>query len=249
MGWQATGWAFKSPIENSGCKFVLVALAERAGNEDDDCRTWHCRPSIPTIAKYTAQGYRTIQRHLDWLDARGFLTRERRVQSKGKLGSFKFALNPQGVPDGQWPKKTDDHASNGQTEPVIGTGHMDVMIRAPDPFDQWWAVYPRKMAKVAARKAWTKVPAALAKSELTLADLMDRTRAFADHVVDKDQEHIAHPATWLNGERWNDELPDRSQTDGKPRTTDRGAAQHDARIANMLAGAEQALGRHRRWRL
>jgi hypothetical protein len=93
MGWQATGWAFNSPIENSGAKFVLVALAERAGNEDDDAVTWTCFPSIETIAKYTAQGYRTIQRHLDWLESEGYITRRRRVVAAGRLGGFDFTLH------------------------------------------------------------------------------------------------------------------------------------------------------------
>lgn len=128
MSWQATGWAFKAPIANPGMKFVLVALAERATSEDDDPEFWTCFPSIETIAKYTAQGYRTIQRHLDALEADGWITRERRTISKGKKGSYDFKLWRLGplrdnLAGGQ--KERDPPANpdaepveNGRTEPV-----------------------------------------------------------------------------------------------------------------------------------
>lgn len=128
MSWQATGWAFRAPITNPGMKFVLVALAERATSEDDDPEFWTCYPSIETIAKYTAQGYRTIQRHLDALEAEGWITRTRRVISKGKLGAYDYKLwrlgafsaKMAGGQNEQEPPAKDDEksVSNGRTEPT-----------------------------------------------------------------------------------------------------------------------------------
>jgi len=250
MGWQATGWAFNSPIENPGCKFVLVALAERAGNEDDGKRAWKCHPSIETIQIYTSQGYRTVQRHLDWLEAKGFLSRVRRHIEKDRRGAYDFTLNPHECQNGQWPIEEEKGAESGHTEPVKGTNQGSGPVSASDPFEEWWAIYPRKTAKKAARHAWTKVHKPLAKQKLTLADLMDRTRTFAASVVDREPDKIPHGSTWLNGERWTDELPARSQTDG--RTTnrlDRAADQHTARVEAMLSGGVEAINRRRRWTL
>lgn len=254
MGWQATGWAFKAPIENSGCKFVLVALAERAGNEDDE-KMWYCHPSIQTIGKYTAQGYRTIQRHLDWLEANGYISRRQRMQSKGKKGAYDYTLNPHQWENGyfgRWPDGAPEGAEIGQTEPVNGTSQDIVGAREPeaDPFETWWVHYPRKVAKAAAVAAF---PAALLKFKCAtpLATLIEATIRFAEEVKGRPVEKIPHPATWLNAERWSDE-PGSNGSHADERTAnglDRGAAQHGARVESMLAGAAQALNARRRWTL
>lgn len=71
-------------------------------------------------------------------------------------------------------------------------------------FDDWYARYPRKVAKGAARKAFASV---LKHRKVTLAELLAATDEFASSVVDKDPEYIPHPATWLNSERWADHRP------------------------------------------
>lgn len=43
MGLDAIRWAFKTPIQNPGAQFVLVALAEHARDEGEG---WTCFPSI-----------------------------------------------------------------------------------------------------------------------------------------------------------------------------------------------------------
>ena len=71
-----------------------------------------------------------------------------------------------------------------------------------DGFDAFWAEVPRKAGKGQALKAYR---AALKKAdaEIILQGMID----YAASVQGKDAQYIAHPATWLNGERWQDELP------------------------------------------
>lgn len=69
-------------------------------------------------------------------------------------------------------------------------------------FDEFWALYPRKIAKAVARKAWAK---------LTPENQLAAARAVHNHVEywsskETELEFIPHPATWLNQERWEDEL-------------------------------------------
>ena len=69
-------------------------------------------------------------------------------------------------------------------------------------FDEFWAAYPRKVAKAVARKAF---------SRLTEQQQLDACKAIANHVSywkikETELEFIPHPSTWLNGERWEDEL-------------------------------------------
>lgn len=69
----------------------------------------------------------------------------------------------------------------------------------PDPFDAFWSAYPRKLAKPTARKAWTKATKKATPEEITAA-----ARLYARSVAGKDPTYVAHAATWLNAERWND---------------------------------------------
>lgn len=67
-------------------------------------------------------------------------------------------------------------------------------------FAEFWAVYPRKKAKGAAERAWAK-----AVKLVDPAELMARLRAQIPVMMLKPQ-FIPHPATWLNGKRWEDEI-------------------------------------------
>ena len=69
-------------------------------------------------------------------------------------------------------------------------------------FDQFWAAYPRKVGKLAARKAYEKA------LKLTDADsLLKGATSYATYVAQKGLEarYICHAATWLNQGRWMDE--------------------------------------------
>lgn len=78
----------------------------------------------------------------------------------------------------------------------------------PDGFDAWYAEFPRHVGKGAARTAYAK---ALRKVSAGL--LLLNTRKFREHCERNgvDAQFIPHPATWLNAERWGDELRDLSR--------------------------------------
>ena len=68
-------------------------------------------------------------------------------------------------------------------------------------FDDFWLLYPRKAAKKDASKAWLKLDANQKMAACTA--LVEWRKIF----MQKDPEFVPYPATWLNGERWEDELP------------------------------------------
>lgn len=75
-----------------------------------------------------------------------------------------------------------------------------------DLFPKFWKLYPRKVGKDKAEKAWAKL-----KVTPELFDLMVKALGkqvlTPDWIKDKGQ-FIPHPSTWLNGKRWEDEIPD-----------------------------------------
>ena len=68
-------------------------------------------------------------------------------------------------------------------------------------FEEFWAAYPRKVGKSDAQKAFAKVKVPV----LTLIEAINKQKKSEQWSKDGGK-YIPHPATWLNGERWNDEL-------------------------------------------
>lgn len=78
----------------------------------------------------------------------------------------------------------------------------------PDPLDgfaQFWLAYPRKTARQNAEKAWAKLRPDRSLQALVLVALAKQAKS-PDWTKDGGS-FIPHAATWLNGKRWEDELP------------------------------------------
>lgn len=72
-------------------------------------------------------------------------------------------------------------------------------------FDRFWAIYPRKVGKASAEKVWKKIKVTADLFNLMAASLAAWTVS-TDWTKDGGQ-FIPHASTWLNGKRWEDELP------------------------------------------
>jgi hypothetical protein len=73
---------------------------------------------------------------------------------------------------------------------------------ASPEFAEFWERYPRKVAKAAAVKAWGMATRDTAPA--TIMGGLAKTRW-------PDLQFVPHPATWLNGRRWEDEPPPAQQ--------------------------------------
>jgi hypothetical protein len=78
----------------------------------------------------------------------------------------------------------------GETAPVAAT------------FDQFWAVYPRKVGKTPAKKAWERATKAM---KMNPDDILAGARRYAAMKRGTDAQYVAHASTWLNQQRWLDE--------------------------------------------
>lgn len=68
-------------------------------------------------------------------------------------------------------------------------------------FEAFWAVYPRKVGKLAAKKAFERVDVPLE----TLLTALRRQKCSAQWTAENGR-YIPNPATWLNQGRWEDEV-------------------------------------------
>jgi hypothetical protein len=70
-------------------------------------------------------------------------------------------------------------------------------------FNRFWSAYPKKVAKGEARKAWEKLKPNPELVEKMLQTLSWQTES--DQWRRDDGQYIPNPASWLRGERWDDE--------------------------------------------
>ena len=88
-------------------------------------------------------------------------------------------------------------------------------------FDEFWSLYPRKVNKANARKAWEKLTA---EQQLMAAKVIDLHCQYWK-AKETELEFIPHASSWLNGERYEDEIiiePRREKNDKKWMFTNEG---------------------------
>ena len=70
-----------------------------------------------------------------------------------------------------------------------------------DPgFNEFWDRYDKKVSKKDAKRAWSKLNKRQ-RLEILNDDIIERYKESTP-----DKQYRLHPATWLNGEHWDDEI-------------------------------------------
>lgn len=82
-------------------------------------------------------------------------------------------------------------------------------------FEKFWAVYPNRKSKGAARKAFEKAmkdvdPDELTKEMISAIDAQNRYRREAKSSGEF-MPNWKHPGTWINAEAWLDEIPSHAE--------------------------------------
>jgi hypothetical protein len=82
----------------------------------------------------------------------------------------------------------------------VGTQNINITIKEPsietlkNDFDKFWNLYPKKVARADAVKAWNK-----AVKRKTADELLKLTRVYSEGNLPEDK-YIPYPASWLNKE-------------------------------------------------
>lgn len=98
-------------------------------------------------------------------------------------------------------------------------------------FDRFWSIYPKRVAKGAAERAWRKLAPSPELADRIVAAVQAQAPGWTD------PQFVPNPATWLNARRWEDELlrpaatatPARDPYAHLPRWCDACSAEHAAR--------------------
>lgn len=216
MSNEAITWAFKQDLPTTQ-KFVLVALADYADEAGE------CFPSHNKTAERVGASRSTVRRAIKQLTEQGYLTYVREQRKDGTFTSNRYSLNlsrgwgqsdPRGVPTVNQGRATSEPWW-GHSEPTLGspvnqqeppvnpqrtiTAHEHE--QAPDPFDDFWEVYPRKKEKKRAQAAWKS-----AVKREPAEGIIAAAKNYAEERKNvKDGEQFTkHASTWLNNDCWED---------------------------------------------
>jgi hypothetical protein len=198
MSIEAVSLVLNNSRATGRAKLVLLGIANHLG----DHGAW---PSISTLARYANASERSVKRDIQELVQLGELKVE--LQNAPTKHQYKTNLywitissgvtdSASGVTD--WVSRGDSSGKSGVTP--VGTQNIIRTIREPSletssyGFDTFWNLYPKKVAKADALKAWNK-----ATKKKTADELIALTKAYSESKL-PDMTYIPYPASWLNKE-------------------------------------------------
>jgi hypothetical protein len=144
------------------------------------------------------------------LESKGYLTRKK--QSDGRI-DYIIRYEPiDGFQQlGKKPVAENRKVQKPQSAEISNISNIDISLdtvlnniekKETLPFDDFWKIYPRKVEKKKSQQKWSK----LSETDRKSAMLDIPARAQSDQWKREGGRFIPYPTTYLNGERWNDEI-------------------------------------------
>lgn len=188
---------------------VLCALLSRPDN-------WTVRAE--QLAVDGREGRDAIRSALRELRDYGYIRMERRRLADGTLFTEQVVYD-EPVEECLFAPETGNQRTVHQ--PPVSQASLEVTVRSNekkeislpcDLFDTFWSAYPRKVGKGSARKAWDK-----ATKSTSPTVIIEAAIKFAGSRAEQDIQFTPYPASWLNAERWTDDISHVASTDSDAR--------------------------------
>jgi len=203
MSHYMTALAMKQQGLKPATKIVLYWLADHHNGT-----TGLCIPSQKRLAELCEMTDRSVRTHLDTLQTLGLIQVIERKRDNGSQTSneYKLLFDVQNLPT----PMENISSPPMQNFPTLNLGINNLGKETNNSssndevdyyFDQLWSLYPRKVGKGQARKAFKA-----ASKKADFYDLLPKLMDYVQTLEGKDKQFIPHLATWLNGERWEDEV-------------------------------------------
>lgn len=177
------------------------------------------------IADETGLSAGQVRRAIDKLVARGFLREDahhgfdRRksyspiyahladspngeiASSKRRVRQMELADSPDGSSYIERQERDEEDSAFGA---AVALFEAPQILPSGPSFDDFWSVWPKKVAKPDALRAWAKAIKQVAPERIVAGAV-----AYRDNPGIPEKQFIPYPATWLNRSGWDDELPTR----------------------------------------
>jgi hypothetical protein len=149
--------------------------------------------SISSLARFNKTGVDTIKSAVKELELYGYLTRSGKQEHNddGTFADFVWTTaDPFQNPDTVKPvsgKQDTKNTITKEQQPI-----KNKQENTDTGFDKFWELYPKRIAKADALKAWNK-----AIKKKTADELIGLTKAYSESKL-PDMTYIPYPASWLN---------------------------------------------------
>lgn len=199
---------------------VFAALASRAGFES-------IHPGQELLAREARCSVRRVRDAIRELEEADVIERVERRTRGGSRASDGYVLKsgkrPSRVADsqpagraasGNQPAENDTPTGrfrqNAEGIPLIEITTREISTNARERsveelFEEWWKTYPRKVGKGTARTSYVSASRKLGAGFREI--LLEGVARYVEtlKLAGTEARFIAHPSTWLNGERWADD--------------------------------------------
>jgi hypothetical protein len=185
-GYRVTGWLDRNPSREA---IELKSAAKGRGARHANHRRWHVETDSPDPA------------NCEWCQKS-----DQTTDQTTDPASDSVAIGDAKRSDSKETESEEETESESETEEVNPLGRQAGRQIEPgsdeDPdFCAFWDAYPRKEAKGQGRRAWKT---AVVKRRVDPKVIILAAERYRDDPArrSRPREYTAHPATWLNGERW-----------------------------------------------
>lgn len=171
------------------------------------------RISLSSLADGSPDGITAIRTAIQELEEAGYLTRNLVRNEKAQVEASEWVISDPFDKDENLPLEnlTSENLTSGNLtsgnltlKNIYNKEHNNKENNSKDistAFETFWNLYPRKIAKGAARTAFEK-----ACRKESIETILRVTEYYANKSDLPELQFIPHPSTWLNQERWNDDL-------------------------------------------
>ena len=202
MSIQVMNAVWRNSKSKGRARLVLLSIADHQG----EIGAW---PSIETLAKMVNSSPRSVQRDIQELINLGELQVDfRSAPTSGPYKANRYWVKVSGVTT-EVPEVTNSASEVTDLDSEVTESASEVTAggvltlnrtltkpiqESSEKFDEFWDLYPKKIAKGDALKAWNK-----AIKKKTPDDLLKLTKAYAEGQL-PEIKYIPYPASWLNKE-------------------------------------------------
>jgi hypothetical protein len=205
MSIEAMNWSFKQDVGSAPGKFILVILANMANQEGK------CWPGIDYLVKLTELSRRTVITHIRHLEDREFISRTVRPgdgQTGRKSNLYQLSMEHSAAcahspKVHELPRQSADNvgqsAASTPKQSINNLKNKQSTSNATR-FDEWWALYPKKVEKKKSKAIWSR-----RRLDQHAQTIIEDTRTRPTRCARWHAGYAPNPTTYLDGDRWEDE--------------------------------------------
>jgi hypothetical protein len=213
MSAEAVGYVYRHSPYNGATFAIHLAIADTVSDQNHN-QFWM---STAKLANKTRTTRRTVQKAIDQL-CEDFFIVETRAATQHYPSTYRFLMPAVDIvyethsgAQSVHPEAQSTTSRGATSTPKPNRTQKPKHSCSPDgeAFDQWWKLYPKKLNKENARKAW-KAHTKKTKPE-TIIEATRKQLAAPNTALSTEPQYIPYPASWLNSGGYNNEYETSSE--------------------------------------